>query len=277
MANIDSATGSVSQAPPQPDAPSPVQPETASPQRARRWLLLIVIALLSSGGIAIALWRTRPGEPQAALPAVPSSAMSVGPLEGKLIVYVRPAERGVESRAVDEPGALPVKTGGIMSLDVRFKQPAYTYLVWFDSEGEVMPLYPWNTKTLEVTNINELPPLRMPTKMLYSPLLGGGWTFGKQGGMETVLLLARTTPLPEGTKLGSLLADLPPVAAVRDPQEVVMFSADGGKGEVKTLLEKNRGSEKDALAADRPLRELISRLSEHFELIRAVRFAHEGE
>jgi hypothetical protein len=41
-------------------------------------------------------------------------------------------------------------------------------------------------------------------------------------------------------------------------------------------LGENRGLEKEAAAIDDPLLELMQRLREHFEVIRAVRFAHEG-
>src|SRR5688572_16257478 len=171
--------------------------------RPRRWLLPAALVLIAGGGAALALWFNSSG-PGAA------GTRAAGPLDGKLMVFVRPPERAAEPRPVEDPGAAPVQAGGIMSLQVQLNQPAYAYLIWLDTEGKAVPLYPWNTKEMEIKDFDQPPPLRQAAKLVYSPLLGGGWTFGSRGGMETVLLLARRTPLPEGTKLGALLAPLPP-------------------------------------------------------------------
>lgn len=193
------------------------------------------------------------------------------------MVFVRPPEQGTESRLAEEPGALPVRAGGIMSLQVQLSQPAYTYLIWLDTEGKAVPLYPWNPKELEIKDIRQQPPLRQAAKLVYSPLFGGGWTFGSRGGMETVLLLARRTPLPEGTKLGSLLSPLPPADQVSDPQAVAIYGLDGGTQSVSSLLPKSAAQEAVPAELDAALRALLMRLGEHFELIRAVRFAHVGD
>jgi hypothetical protein len=235
----------------------------ARPRR-RPWLLPAALTVLAVGGVLAVLWPGSPGRPDA------------GPLDGKLIVIVRPPERAVEPLPVEEAGALPVRAGGIMSLEVQLSQPAFAYLVWLDCEGQVVPLYPWNPETLEVKDVNQPPPVRRSAKVVYSPPLGGGWRFGKRGGLETVLLLARRTPLDEGTRLGPLLGSLPP-PGMRLRDEVVVLGLDAGADSVSTLLAQNRGPEDEARAADEPLRALLVRLRDHFELIRAVRFAHEGE
>src|SRR5262245_17317367 len=126
-------------------------------------------------------------------------------LDGKLTVLVRPADRTIEPVPLEQAGSLPVQSGGAMVLDAQLSEPAYMYFVWLDSEGRVLPFYPWNNETLEVEDINEPPPARRPSKLVFSPLLGRAWNFGSQGGSETVLLLARRTPLPTETKLGSLI------------------------------------------------------------------------
>jgi hypothetical protein len=235
------------------------------PRSSRRrwlWLVVAVIVLLAGGAALQAPWR--------------SPAQAPTPLDGKLVVIVRPPERAIEPLPVEQPDALPVRAGGIMSLEVRLNQPAYAYLVWLDCEGQVLPLYPWNPESLDLKDIHQPPPTRQAAKLVYSPLLGGGWTFGKQGGVETVLLLARRTPLDGKTQLGSLLAPLPrPTMRLRD--EVVVLGLNAGADSVTTLLAKSRGDEQEAAAADEPLRKLLLQLGDHFELIRAVRFAHEGQ
>src|SRR5262249_47503971 len=132
-----------------------------------------------------------------------------GTLDGKLTVLVRSSDRTAEPLPVDQPGALPAKSGGAMFLQVQLKEPAFVYLLWLDAEGRAMPLYPWNNEELEVTDGDQPPPDRRPTKLILSPLLNRSWTFGNRGGMETVLLLARTTRLPEGTSVGGLLGSSP--------------------------------------------------------------------
>jgi len=245
-----------------PKSPVEVAPGPRSPRRRWLWLAVAVIALLASGAALHAPWRS-PTQPET-------------PLDGKLVVNVRPPGQRIESVPVEAPGALPVRAGGIMSLEVRLNQPAYAYLVWLDCEGQVLPLYPWNPESLEHKDIHQPPPTRQAAKLVYSPLLGGGWTFGKRGGVETVLLLARRSPLESKTQLGSLLTPLP-LPAMRLRDEVVVLGLNAGANSVSTLLARSRGDEQDALAADEPLHKLLLQLGAHFELIRAVRFAHEGE
>lgn len=242
--------------------PAGLTQQQAPPRRSRwRLGLLLALALVGGVGVLVALWLSRrPAEV---------------PLDGKLVVVVRPPGRAQKARGVEEPGALPVRAGGQMSLEVHFNQPAFAYLVWLDSQAQTIPLYPWNHDRIEAKDANEPPPRRKSTTVVFNPPLGVGWQFGEQGGLETVLLLARRTPLDEGTRLGPLLGPLPPTR-VRLRDEVAILGLGAGDDAVSTLLAQNRGSEAEARAADEPLRALLLGLREHFELIRAVRFAHDG-
>src|SRR5439155_12406508 len=139
--------------------------EKSQPSRwrgARRWQpwLLAALALLA-GGVLFAWWRgplERPGE---------------APLDAELIV-VRSAAGARGSRRIEQPGALPVQAGDVMSVEVHYNQPAFTYLVWLDGEGQAIPLYPWNYDSIEVTDLNQPPPTRRPSKVIISPTLGTG-------------------------------------------------------------------------------------------------------
>jgi hypothetical protein len=229
----------------------------------RPWLLLAALVLLTGGALS-AWWCApleRPGE---------------APLDGELSVVVRPAEGAKKSLSVEEPGALPVRAGDFLSVEVHYNQPAYTYLVWLNCEGQAVPLYPWNYDSLDVKDLNQPPPARRPSKVIINPTLGTGWKFGRRGGLETVLLLARRTPLGEGTQLGALLGTVP-TAKARRRDEVVVLGWGVGADSVSTLLAANRGPEEEARAADEPLGALLGRLRAHFELLRAVRFAHADE
>ena len=258
MADESPATGS---APAPPTAPS-----TRPPARGRSLLLLLGILVVIGGAIALAVWwpRSKPsGQPDAA----------DAPIDGKLIVIVRPPQRAVEPLAVEEPGAVPVRSGGIMSLEVHLDQPGCSYLVWIDAEGQVVPLYPWNHDALEVKDVNQPPPARKASQTISNPPIGSGWKFGKRGGTETVLLLVRRTPLDASVKLGPLLGSVPP-PKVRNRGEVALLGMNRGSDAIATLTALNRGSDDEARTAAAELRAAMVRLHEHFEFIRAVRFAH---
>src|SRR5688572_11779888 len=112
MADNDLGDNSVSRGP---------APPAARPRR-RPWLLPAALAVLAVGGIFAVLWFGSSGQPDA------------GPFDGNLIVILRSPERAAEPLSVEEAGALPVRTDGLMSLEVQLNQLAFAYLVWFDTE-----------------------------------------------------------------------------------------------------------------------------------------------
>jgi hypothetical protein len=244
-----------------------VSSESIQPSRqSGHWPLAIVVALIAALGLAAAGWFAVAGRP-------------AKPLEGKLMVYVRSAQRAVEPLAVEEKGALPARPGGIMSLQAQFNEPAFTYLIWLDTQGQIVPLYPWNTKELETTDVSKVPPVRQPTKMIYSPLLGGGWTFGEHPGVDTVLLLARRTPLPQQTALAPLL-ELPPGdrSASEEPTGTAAMTTTSIKMTLAntdvTVTQDGENLADEVSFTQEPLVSLLKRLQPHFELIHAVQFPH---
>jgi hypothetical protein len=182
-------------------------------------------------------------------------------LSGNLNVLVRPPDRTLDPIAVEQPGAAPVQSGGAMCIDANLSEPGFVYIVWFNSEGQVLPLYPWNNERLEVTDVNHPPPVRRAGKLVFSPLLGGNWTFGDKSGTETVVLLARRTPLAEGMEIGKLLKSEGVPSVVGSPSEVVKIELAGAK---KSKKEPVQG----------PLAEFLAPWAEHFELVQAVQFGH---
>jgi hypothetical protein len=228
-------------------------------------LALCALVVFAAGGAWAAYWWTNQPRPSEG-----------GPLTAELTILVRPLTRASESLAVEEPGALPARSGGQMSLNVRFNHPALAYLVWIDPEGKVVPLYPWNHDALEVRDVGQPPPTRRATTVVFSPPFGMGWRFGEKGGMETVLLLARRTPLDKGTRLATLLGDQQPARPrPGHPAELAVLQIRQGEKEVSTLLSRDRGEEPEALAAEQPLRARLVRLRDHFDLVQAVRFVHQ--
>jgi hypothetical protein len=247
----------------------------------RRYLrrpLRLVLAAASLAGVLIAalvvwllaggLGRPTPGGPPA----------EAAPLMGDLIVRVWTPE-GEDKRglSVDEVGALPVRNKEMLRLEARLSQPAYVYLVWLDSEGHATPLYPWNEVARIVHKTLAAPPPERPAQSaLQSPSVADkGWRVGGKSGLDTILLLARRTPLPAEVSLGELFAALPPTR-YHSPQEWAVRGFDAGQPVGFLNLGTNRGPEEEAGKIDDPLLELMGRLREQFETIRAVRFAHEG-
>ncbi len=183
------------------------------------------------------------------------------PLSGQLNVLVRSADRRVEPVPFNTPGAVPVPSGGAMCLDANFSEPAFAYLVWFDSAGQIVPLYPWNNETLEIKDIDEPPPERRAGKLIFSPLLGKSWTFGDQPGTETILLLASKKPLNPETRLGELLKSLPAPSPLEPSQTLRTASHPASTPP----------------SSPPPLAAFLETLTKDFEIVQIVQFAHTSQ
>ena len=229
-----------------------VKPPAASGRRSS-WFVFAALAVLVVF-LVLHLLRDQPPGPV--------------PLDSKLSVLVRPPERSVEPIAVDQPGALPVQSGGAMCLDVRLNEPAFVYLVWIDAAGEIIPLYPWNNELLEVKDISAPPPERRPGKLVFSPLLGKSWTFGEQSGSETVLALVRKSVLPENISIAQLLKALPPLPKLEPTEPLQTAQA------MKLASEKKPPKSAAHAKSNSPLEKYIQPLTDHFDLVQAVQFGH---
>jgi hypothetical protein len=189
---------------------------------------------------------------------------------------------GKRGLRVEEPGALPARKGEWVHITAKLNQPAYVYLLLLDSRGELTPLYPWNGLELEVHDLDRPPPARPPLREVHSPTVEGapddeskGWPLDDKDGLETIVLLARRTPLPAGVKLGAVIGKMPRVP-LGDPAEVAVRVFDPGQPVGHINVGQKRGFQKGAQDIDDPLLKMMGRLRRHFEMIRAVRFAHQG-
>ena len=171
------------------------------------------------------------------------------------------------------PDALPLQNSDQIRVEADLNRPAYVYLIWIDSLGAVMPVYPWAPG-----DWNTLPQQPKPIGTLKLPETADeGWPMIGASGMETLMLLARETPLPPDVKLRELLGELPP-QSMQSNRSIAWF-VDG-----KLVLkpqDKTRGpSFFDPQQIDDPVlqtqRLLQQRLGPHFTTIRAVSFAHAG-
>jgi hypothetical protein len=81
---------------------------------------------------------------------------------------------------------------------------------------------------------------------------------------------------PAGADLVARIGTLPP-APLRDPHEVVVRGIDPVNPAIEINRDVNRNLGEEAEWIDDPLLQMIERLKTHFELIRTVRFAYQGE
>jgi hypothetical protein len=156
-------------------------------------------------------------------------------------------------------------------------EPAHVYLILLGSRGEVAPLYPWNKSRLIVKKL-VAPPPTTASDVVHSPAdESQNYRLDDKGGLETVLMLARRTPLPEDVDLTGLIGT-PPVAKLRHLEEWAVRGGD----ESEAVDFVNRGDEirglmEDTVEVDEPILQVMSRVRPHFEVVKAVRFAHQGK
>src|SRR5439155_19645794 len=57
-----------------------------------------------------------------------------------------PSDRKFKGAGVrlNHPGALPLRPGDGMRIEVQLNRPAYVYVVWLDTDGKATPLFPWD-------------------------------------------------------------------------------------------------------------------------------------
>jgi hypothetical protein len=231
-------------------------------QRHRRRALAGLAGVLALALISFLIWH-----------ALRPAPVPVVTLSGELTVRIwTPGGAGKRGWKVDDPGALPVRPGEWVHLEARLNQPAYAYLLWLDGQGQTVSLYPWLDR-----RFGSRPAREEALATVESPAARDkGWPVQGPSGLETALLLVRRTPLPADTDLAALIGHLPP-SPLRDPHEVAVRGFDPAKPAAEITRDVNRGLGEEAEQIDEPLLQMIERLRPHFEVIRAVRFAYQGE
>jgi serine/threonine-protein kinase len=178
--------------------------------------------------------------------------------------------------SVTQP-VLPVKNGELMRIQVSLTRPAHMYLFWIRPSGEVEALHPWPAGA---EGVPMPPPLQDVSNKVTSPPLDmapqkvGGWEMNGRSGLETVLLLARDAPISETLRLEAILRSLGP-APLHERWEVIVRGQDGDHDVEPLALFRRRKVQVKEI--DDPLLRLMERLRPHVDMVRAVRFAHEGD
>jgi serine/threonine protein kinase len=282
-----------------PTAQQPADTLPARPRRRRRKLLIVAAGLLLA---PLAVWAAlylmnRAGGPVgddgwewellAALyprnrAGGPGASSSPDLQDDRLVLRIWSKDGSKKGLRIGvDPGALPARPEDRIRAEVRLNQPAHIYLLGLSAQGEVMPLYPWHRDLPRLDRtLNDPPPEIPPQKELTWPSEGSvkGLELDDSSGLETIVLLARRTPLPADVSLAELVGPQPlPAAPLGHREEFVLRGGDEGQGVDAVRYDLHRGFQKELRDIDEPLEQLLGRLHGEFELLRAVRFAHQGK
>jgi serine/threonine protein kinase len=229
----------------------------------------------------VAYW-TLPPEGGARGPSGQPGAAQPGPatlpaLEGAINVMIWNPDASDRQRLnLIDRDALPLRRGDQVRIEATVNRPAYLYIVWIDTEGLAQPVYPWVPGDWSRFDAAERPAIRVSLPQTADK----AWPI-KPGppGMETLLLLARESPLPPRFDLRDRLTSLPR-SAPQDARALVWFDdwalVQGGREG-----SRERGPSffpvdvKDPVVQTQAL--LKERLVPYFTMMRAVSFANRGD
>lgn len=199
----------------------------------------------------------------ASVPA-PNNADKALSGEFEILISSDPQRGPIEKQRlrIEDQRAYPLHNGELVQFEVHLNQPAYVYLLWVSPDGSVTALYPWDAeRSTAGFAASRVPGSEHPIDHLLCPSNRKvGFEAGEPIGLQTFLLLARKSPLPNEVDMAQILAGLPSLPetestlAVRRPRLRGIVT-----GQTKAL--------------DQPLfSELESRLAPHFELLRMMTF-----
>lgn len=223
-------------------------------RRLARWAAAVAVVGVLLLMIALAVW---PG------------LTTAGKLTGTIDVVIwNSGNAQRRDLSLSDDGALPLIAGDEIRVEASVNRPSYLYVVWISPDGRASAVYPWSPG-----DWGRRPDREEPVSSVSLPEgLNTGWPMQGPAGMETLVLLARATPLPAEIRLRELLSGFPR-QEIQDPRAIVWLD----RGKVVDTLERApqffnpREIDDPVLTTQRLLAE---RLSPHFQLIRAVSFAN---
>ncbi len=240
--------------------------------------LITALACVGAGMVVFRNWRPRADQHPAVAnqkSAEPDALPTDQPLRGRLDVLVwHPKDRTRQGLRLRDPGTLPLQAGDQVRVAVELNRPAYVYLVWIDTAGVAAPVYPWKPGRWVPRPETETPVerLELPDER------DRGWPMGGGPGMETLVLVARDTPLPASFDFAATFSGLKP-QTMQNVRALVEFDAGQVITEARQL---DRGPKffnpqqiNDVVLQTQ--QRIAEKLGSQFSLIRAVSFANGGE
>jgi tRNA A-37 threonylcarbamoyl transferase component Bud32 len=188
---------------------------------------------------------------------------------------LNPARRGLYLHQLD---ALPLRVLDQIQVEVEgLTRPMFLYVVWINSAGKPLPLYPWREFQWDQRPAEEQVVARLK---LPEGAVEDGWLMDEGvSGMETLLLLVRDSKLsPEGeTALKAALEEVGPQRLQDGKTDAAVWFENGAV----VTAEKGRAPKSfDAGRIDDPVLRtqgvLRDKLGPHFDFTRAVSFAFSG-
>jgi hypothetical protein len=254
-------------------AADPARPRSAMQRRRLRWGLAAGAAgLLALAGLLATIFLSpAASDPDAGSREAATAALP--PLKGSIDVLISEEDNpDRQNLRLNDVGALPLRPEDRFYVEAKLNRPAYLYVLWIDTDGDVHPLYPWKPDDWKGRPARERPVrrLRRPEALddCYEVPKG-------TPGMETLVLLARETPLPPGVDLEAELGKLPKQTAqgrratvwFENGEEVRDEPAYRGRFDIK------RRHDPVLLTQER----IRTRLQRYFTYTRAVSFANRGQ
>jgi len=156
--------------------------------------------------------------------------------------------------------------------ELQLNREAYVYVIWIDGEGQATPIYPWADG-----DWNNRPD---PPRIRSLGLPQGVDSFWKmsvtQSCSESVIVLARDTPLPNNTRLEAMFEGLPSQGVVAESAIVHFHNGQihlTGNRERAPNFETAGKTEHGVMLTQRILHE---RLRDQFPLVHALSFSAEA-
>jgi serine/threonine protein kinase len=199
---------------------------------------------------------------------------AVRPLKGSIDVCISdPNDPARRDLFLDDPGALPLRPADEFHIVAELNRPAYAYVLWIDTDGQLLPVYPWRPGHWEEWPDAEerVERLRRPEDIQRDYKLPRGMP-----GMHTLVLLARDERLPRDVNLRAELGALAQPRA-QDMRATVWF-----ENGVPVRNKRGRGGFFDETQHDDPVLVTQERIRErllgrHFTYVLAVSFANRGK
>jgi hypothetical protein len=244
-------------------------PERRSPRRLV-WIAAALALLLAAAVGAMMIWHAL----SSGRGPAPTPVASAEPLRGSVDVLLwDPQDASRHGIGIRDAAARPIHRSDQIRVKVVMQRPAFVYLLWIGGDGKVAPVYPWRPGDWH----NRPPQEQAIDRLSLPPELDRGWPMGGDAGMESIVLLARDSPLPETMDLESAVSGLQP-QKIQSPDALVEFEnghpVTDGMDHSRAPLFFDPQRLGDPLLQNQQL--LQERLGRHFQFITTVNFANRG-